>query len=301
MKKKCTVGADPEFFLKRKDNGKYVSAIPHIQGTKRKPQLLKSGGNVQRDNVALEFAIDPAVDGDDVVNKVRNAFKEIRGLIPEECDITADPSADFDEDQLAHEEAQRFGCDPDYCAWDIRVNDPPICDNPSLRTCGGHIHVGHQHGDGNEFLHDPMGKITLVRIMDAIHGIASVLLDSSEKAIERRKLYGKAGCHRPTEYGVEYRVLSNFWFKDPNLVMLMSWYLVQDALRIVREMNPEKIIDTSGKDRIRRTINEGLREEAEDILENNIKALLSEDSIHYLDICMKRNGKHKSISEEWGL
>lgn len=301
MKKKCTVGADPEFFLKRKNDGKYISAIPHIDGTKEEPQLLGSGGNVQRDNVALEFAIDPAVDADDVVDKVRNAFKEIHTMIPKECDITADPSADFDEDQLDHEEAQRFGCDPDYCAWDIKINDPPVCDNPSLRTCGGHIHVGHQDGDGNEFLHDPMGKIILIRIMDVIHGITSVLLDSSERAIERRKLYGKAGCHRPTEYGVEYRVLSNFWFKDPNLVMLMSWHLVQDALKVVREMNPDEIIDAIGEDRIRKTINEGLRGEAEDILENNVKKLMSKDSIYYLNICMEKNGKHKSISEEWNL
>ena len=146
-----------------------------------------------------------------------------------------------------------------------------------------------------------MGKITVVRIMDITHGIPSVLLDSSERAVERRKLYGKAGCHRPTEYGVEYRVLSNFWFKDPNLVMLISWHLVQDALKVVREMDHEKIVNDIGEERIRRVINGGLKEEAEDILEKSVKTLLSKDSLYYLDICMEKIGKHKSISEEWNL
>ncbi len=57
----------------------------------------------------------------------------------------------------------------------------------------------------------------LVKQLDYFLGIPSLLLDKDE---ERRHLYGKAGAFRPKPYGVEYRVLSNFWLKSPEL---MRW------------------------------------------------------------------------------
>jgi len=45
-------------------------------------------------------------------------------------------------------------------------------------------------------------------------GIPSVHLDTDTL---RKSLYGKAGAFRPTSYGLEYRVLSNFWLKSEEL------------------------------------------------------------------------------------
>lgn len=52
---------------------------------------------------------------------------------------------------------------------------------------------------------------TLIPLLDLFVGIPSVLLDDPKQQRERRKVYGRAGEFRLTPYGIEYRVLSNFW------------------------------------------------------------------------------------------
>lgn len=299
MGKNATIGTDPEFFLVDKSTGKYISAIPYIEGTKYNPMSLPSGGSVQHDNVAIEFATDPVDSKEDFVNAIKNAFKDISNKIPKGHDITAVPSADFENDQLKHPEALEFGCDPDYDAWEVAINTKPVAENQNFRSCGGHIHVGHVEGDGNDFLLDPYGKIDTVKMMDFVHGIISTILDNSIAAIERRKLYGKAGCHRPTDYGVEYRVLSNYWLKSPQLVM-MVYSLTQDVLRLIREDVHLKLIDSVGSNRIQAIINEGLIDEATVIFENNIKPVLSEDSLNYIKECINKI-EHYNFKKEWEL
>lgn len=307
MKKRFTIGTDPEFFLKKKECGKLVSAIPYIKGTKENPESLPSGGKLQFDNVAVEFATVPATDGKDLVDKIRETFKEVLVRIPEGHELEVKASANFDDDQLDCDEAQEFGCDPDFDAWIPAENDPPTCTNLNFRSCGGHIHVGKAEDDGNDFLIDDWGKICLVRIMDSIHGLISVILDNSDEAIDRRKLYGKAGCHRPVRLdsgglydGVEYRVLSNFWLKSPELVMLMD-SLTQDALKLVREEKHDELIEAiGGANTVQKVINEGLTDRANEALDKHIKPLLSEDSIHYLGSCLD-NIKNYNFAKEWQL
>jgi hypothetical protein len=306
MAERFTIGTDPEFFLRRDEDGKFISAIPHINGTKEVPETLENGSNLQYDNVTLEFSTPAAINGEDLVNKVRDAFKDVKKKIPAECSLEAMPSANFEADELEDDEAQRFGCDPDYDAWKLRENEAPRCEDPSLRTCGGHIHVGKADGDNNDFLLDPYGKIDVVRLMDAVHGVISVILDDSEAAIVRRKLYGKAGSHRPVIKeagglydGVEYRVLSNFWFKSPQLVMLMD-SLTGDVLRMVRDLDYKRLITDIGEERICEIINKGLVKDAHKVLEDFVRPLLGEDSLYYLKECTT-NIKNYNFKKEWEL
>lgn len=307
VQKRFSIGTDPEFFLRDKKSGKMVSAIPYVEGTKHVPAELPSGGTVQRDNVALEFATPPAKDGEDLVNKVRSAFMDIMKTLPKNLSLETIPSADFDEDQLNHPEAQEFGCSPDYDAWKLIVNPPPSA-RASFRSCGAHIHVGHVEGDGNDFLLEPIGKVFTVRMMDLFHGIISTILDNSKAAIERRKLYGKAGAHRPTDYGVEYRALSNYWMKSPQLVMLMDC-LVQDVLRIMRETNPEALTDLDagpeilkdvGPEVIQHIINDGDVAKAKEVMSEVLVPVLSDDTKSLLDDCMEKIDTYE-ISKEWGI
>jgi len=106
--KRFTIGTDPEFFLRDKNTGKMVSAIPYVEGTKHEPVELPSGGTVQRDNVALEFATPPAQDTEDFVQKVRDALMDVAKSLPSHLELETLPSADFDEEELEHPEACEF-------------------------------------------------------------------------------------------------------------------------------------------------------------------------------------------------
>ncbi len=299
--KRFTIGTDPEFFLQKSDSKKLVCAIPFIKGTKEEPEMLPSGkGSVQRDNVSLEFATEPAKDGNEFVENIRATFQDIVNGLPEGHELVVLPSAQFDKDQLEDPEACIFGCDPDFNAWTFSQNEKPYCPNEQFRSCGGHIHVGKVEGDGNDFLHRfPDGKMKVIQMMDTFHGIISTILDRSEAAIERRQLYGQAGCHRPTEYGVEYRVLSNYWLKSPHLVMLMD-SLTQDVLRLMREDKGRAIINTIGEEEIQNIINEGRIEEAQKVLDTVLKQHLSEDSAYYLEECTT-NIENYDFKKEWQL
>jgi hypothetical protein len=302
-KLKCTIGTDPEFFLN--DGKRYISAIPFIEGSKHAPAKLPNGGTVQRDNVAVEFATDPAADGNDFVEKVRSCIRDTFEIIPEGHDIIVEPSADFDEDQLDHPEAQEFGCDPDFDAYTRSMNEKPWCGTSTFRSCGAHIHVGGLSDDGSTleglaFLTTFDGKINMVKGMDLFHGTVSTKLDSSAAAIRRRELYGKAGCHRPTDYGVEYRVLSNYWMKTPSLVMLMD-AMTRDVAALVNADKLAALIEQVGEFELQNTINEGNVEAADKIINNHVIPHMGVDTLDLYEMCVETLPKAKSLRLEWGL
>jgi hypothetical protein len=111
-----------------------------------------------------------------------------------------------------------------------------------FRYAGGHIHVGSgfdkmdkkameqlvQYGYTNDFLNrlkylieDENGHLEIIKTFDLIGGIPLVMLDSTTSSLRRRSKYGKAGCFRPTPYGVEWRTPSCWWLKSPTYVSLI--------------------------------------------------------------------------------
>lgn len=296
-----TIGCDPEFFLRHRQSGKLISAIPFVDGTKEEPKLLPKGGNIQRDNVAVEVATDPADSKEKFVQAIESTLQEAVKTLPADTEIVAVASASFDADQLEHPEAQRFGCDPDYCAWEVRVNDPPSAIDNTFRSCGAHIHVGTDGNDKNEFLLDFDGKLNTVKVMDCVHGIISTVLDSSKESVERRQLYGKPGSHRPKEYGVEYRVLSNYWLKSPVTVMLM-YHLTQDVLEIVREGKSDDLINKMGEHEVRSIISKGDSEAAGKMVDDHLLPVLSQDSVQYYNEALaKIQANDMNFHSEWKL
>jgi len=206
------LGTDTEVFLKNKA-GDYISSIGLIGGSKDKPLEVECG-NLQEDNVLAEFAIPPASNKEEFIGYINKTFGILEAKVKEyDLEIEIKPSAVFPYDQLEHPLAQEFGCDPDYNAYTLDVNESPKHENVgALRSCGGHVHVSSE-----AIAKDENSRAEFVRILDLVLGVPSVVMDTDK---ERRKLYGKAGAYRNKDYGIEYRTLSNFWIQTQEH---MSW------------------------------------------------------------------------------
>ena len=119
---------------------------------------------------------------------------------------------------MAAPEAMRFGCSPEVDAYDGSEFSPPS-PRTTLRTGAGHIHID------DEVARDH--PLILAKALDLYLGVPSLLLD--EAGAERRDLYGRPGSIRIKSYGIEYRVLSNFWTADEGLIRWV-WQQVERAI-----------------------------------------------------------------------
>lgn len=215
MSKLVALGSDPELFLED-ENGKVISAIGKIGGTKDKPRPLKELGKgyfVQEDNVLLEYNTPAAKN----IDRWQDHHWQIRHYLEKMVDklglnLSKKASHSMDPDQMNHPNAFVFGCDPDFDVWTVQWNKKPKADDPLLRSAGGHVHVAYSDPT-------PAQSIKLGRILDYYLGAPLAKADPDKK---RRELYGKAGAIRFKPYGLEYRTPSNFWTLDP-LVARKVW------------------------------------------------------------------------------
>ncbi len=201
-----TVGHDAEVFLKTRA-GVFVSAEGLVGGTKEKPRPINKGA-LQEDNVMAELNIEPAIDRDEFSSNTKTVMDGLRTIIkPHKLVIHQGTSAEFKDEELSTNQARTFGCLPDYDAWDVCEN--PIVDltDSNMRFAGGHIHIGVDYHD------DAMAMVRLVRRLDLTLGVGMRLLFGTSP---RQLTYGKWGAHRPTAYGVEYRVPDNNWLFKPS-------------------------------------------------------------------------------------
>lgn len=206
-----TIGADIEVFAVD-SNGKHISMCGKVGGTKEKPKQIKElqkGFMLQEDNVSIEYNIPPTSSRNGFLDNIKTMRNYITGLLKEkDLFMSTHCAVSFDPDQLKHPKAKVFGCEPDYNAWTKSENPKPVSTDATLRSAGGHIHVGINSVD----------MLAGIQAMDIYLGVPFILYDSEPSSVKRRELYGKAGAMRPKPYGFEYRVLSNKWMFDDDLI-----------------------------------------------------------------------------------
>lgn len=222
-----TFGCDPELFVFK--DGKPVPA-DMIPGSKTEPYKVE-GGAVQRDGFAAEFNIDPVSDYKAFTSNVKGVMKQLAEFLPKGKGYTLEavPSVVFDKDvfDAAEDDVKELGCMPDFNAWTGEINPPPVDpDNPYMRSAAGHLHIGWTEGAEITDPQHVLNCCDLVKQLDWYIGAWSVTKDADPV---RRRLYGKAGACRLKDYGVEYRVPSNFWVTESSN-HLAIWNRMQEAI-----------------------------------------------------------------------
>lgn len=232
-----TIGSDPELFLED-DTGKVISAIGKIGGTKEKPRPIKHLGKgfaVQEDNVLLEYNTPPAKTNYLWSHYHRQMHEFLREMVGQlGLRLSKKASHSMDEDQLNHPSAFVFGCDPDYNVWKMKWNAKPQCDDPKLRSAGGHLHVCYTNPNQAD-------SIRLGRWLDYFVGAPLAMIDPDKK---RRLLYGRPGAIRFKPYGLEYRTPSNFWTLQEDLVDKIYFNVAEAVNALPYYSQHEKVILT---------------------------------------------------------
>lgn len=193
------IGADPEGFA-IDQNGKPISVIPFIEGTKMEPFKTKNGF-IHQDNVAWEIGFNPARTKEEFIKRVQRTLVDIkRNLKRNGLSLSKNPFIKFDQDQLLDPRSLVFLCNPDWNAWTLKKNEEVMFENVHFRSAAGHIHIGMELSSSTK-------KLLLVQLLDILIGVGSYRMES----VDRRKFYGQAGSFREKPYGIEYRVPSNWW------------------------------------------------------------------------------------------
>jgi len=257
---KFMVGSDPEAFV-RNSAGELVSAIGIINGTKEKP-LRTTNGWIQHDNILAEFNSHPAANLSSFIDNHRLIISDLESVLrPLDLHLDFIASALASDELLSDPITRVAGCEADYNAWKLCKNEnaSEAYRVGNVRAAGGHLHISFEDSYNN-----PNNRIKMVRALDLVLGVPSVMYDDDNI---RRTLYGQAGAFRPKdtllEYpdpydGVEYRTLSNFWLKSEEL-MTFIWKGVELCVHNLDELSEQALFF---KDDIISIINNGKREEA---------------------------------------
>lgn len=129
-----------------------------------------------------------------------------------------------------------LGCQPSYNAYGLKGK--PVLDPRKLpyRFAGGHMHFGTYNKAPN--------YKRIVKMLDNILGVWSVGVARDMDHPVRRQYYGLPGEHRMPKYeegfGVEYRVLSNFWLASP-AVMQLTWDIGRLCVRLASSLKYSKL------------------------------------------------------------
>lgn len=208
-----TFGSDPEFMIV--NDGKYYSAIGIIQGDAEN-RITVRGHQFYYDNVMAECAIKPGKTKREVIKNFRECL-QIYAEMVRPYQLLPQAYQEYPLDQLEDPRARIAGCAKDCDAYTMEIKESPkeIIEETNMRSCGGHIHLG------SEVIGDGADLYRTLYMLDLFVGIPSLWLDKDPTSINRRKLYGQAGSHRVTNYGVEYRSLGNFWLVSPDMVALI--------------------------------------------------------------------------------
>lgn len=268
--KALQIGTDFEMFVTNAE-GKFVSAIPFIEGTKEEPQVVSDQGHaIQHDGVLAEFNCPPVPldSGDEMFKNIQFVLEQGAERLPEELKIECCTNGTFEDSELTDPVARIAGCSPSFCAWtNGEIAPKPDFGVTNDRCAGFHLHLS---WPGCEVEH----AMRLIRLLDVNVALPLLFIDEDRK---RRMLYGRMGDFRFKDYGgvcgIEFRVLSNVVIKNREI---FDWVWMQ-VKRSVLDYN--KGVDyLAYKDRLEDAINNYNLDQAEQLCDEfGIPRLVEEE------------------------
>lgn len=166
--------------------------------------------------------------------------------------------------KTANSEHVALGCMPSYNAYKLRGKRVENPRKLALRCAGGHMHFGTWYNKRPQYE-------KIVTTLDNILGVWAVGVARHLDVPARRQYYGLAGEYRTPRYGtgqfgVEYRVLSNFWLASPAL-MQVAWDLGRTCVRLAHSRSLK--LWASNQQETIETINNCDTDQAKRILQRN--------------------------------
>ena len=238
-----TFGCDPELFIE--SGGQIVESSTVVEeggirlGTYNNSKIV-------RDGVQVELNPEAGPCRAELGNEISRLFRKLRDTLRS---AGAQPSfksvitlSDVEMERLS-DASKVLGCARSKNLYNQR-SSVNVGKDFRTRSAGGHIHLGVHHNLGVDLLKLPKWDERLVALLDILVGNTCVLIDRDPMAAERRKTYGRAGEYRLPTFGLEYRVLSNFWLRAYPLMSFVTGMsrlavniLVGSALRDIQMKN----------------------------------------------------------------
>jgi len=241
-----SMGGDPEFFVANR-RGKVLNADAFFPG-KHDPLVATAVTGANKlffDGIQAELAFGHSTCRDNIIYNIRRCLALARSRIPADHKILLKPATKIDRKVIenADPEARIFGCAPDFNAYTRSVNTAEMdASRHPFRYAGGHMHLGISSNYQKEgmaeydLVHRDENHLKIIKFLDLMISIPTLVLDNGLGSKRRRDKYGKAGCFRPTPYGVEYRTPSCWWLRSPMTTSLifgfakLAWTLLSSKL-----------------------------------------------------------------------
>lgn len=272
-----TLGSDPELFVFDHKEGRIINALTVLKKDKHDPIDLGSKKKLYADNVLAEAAFPPSFTATAATMMMKDVLKasheflgERYSLLPIASHVMQDlpekPSDELVKKWLEDKTGGikiapewQIGCNPNFDVYAGEFGDarPQTPFKDGLRTGSFHIHIGNADMDDMDEcrLLTASSKVTAVKLMDIFVGLSEVIFNNDSSSLKRRELYGRAGEHRPTSYGIEYRVLSNYALRSPKLTQLV-FELTEYAMSMFDHDNlAEECVDMHNMLEVQRAIN----------------------------------------------
>ena len=213
---KFTLGTNFDVFVEDASKNKFIPSWEIINNNRDSPLMLSSDNNYSMciNNAAIEISIKTVKNKKEFIKSIikgKQLLEAYLNNLSPNYRIINDMCTCLTNAQHRHPIGRNY--DLDYNAYSEKNNSKPTFKVQS-RFANGNINIGYELNDFNTL-------INLVKRLDFYVGLWTTKYTPTYLETRRRKRCGKAGDFIIENHELKYKVLSNFWIFDPNIMEKM--------------------------------------------------------------------------------